>query len=123
MDVKKILVVDDQSMIRKLVNMTLNTTNFEIIEASNGEEALIKVEKFLPDLVILDIMMPGEVDGVGICHIIKSKQHLEKIPIMFLTAKTQEIDIEEGLFAGANDYMLKPFSPDQLKKKVAELTS
>lgn len=114
---KKVLIVDDQSMIRKLVNMTIQSNVIEIIEANNGEDALTKVEKLLPDLILLDIMMPGEVDGIGICHIIKNQEHLKHIPIIFLTAKTQQIDIEEGLFAGADDYMLKPFSPEVLRSK------
>lgn len=113
----KVLIVDDQSMIRKLIRMTIQSKEIEIIEADNSEDALKKVEEHRPNLILLDIMMPGEVDGIGVCHIIKNEEHLKQIPIIFLTAKTQKIDIEEGLFAGADDYMLKPFSPDVLKNK------
>jgi len=118
---KKVLIVDDQDMIRKLINMTLDNGLFETIEAVNGEHAIEEIEKCKPDLVILDIMMPGEVDGLGVCRIVKSTEEWCDIPILFLSAKSQKIDIEEGLNAGADDYLLKPFSPEHLLLKVNEL--
>lgn len=117
---KRILIVDDQKMIRKLVNMSLSEQGFEIIEAENGEQAVQLINKESPDLVILDIMMPGEVDGLGVCHIIKNTDELKHIVVLFLTAKGQKIDLEEGKEAGADDYLLKPFSPQNLLTKVKQ---
>lgn len=115
---KKILIVDDQKMIRKLVNMSLATGEFESYEAENGTQALDVLTKESVDLIVLDSMMPGEIDGIGVCKAVKALPSLKHIPIIFLSAKSQKADIEEGLNAGADDYLLKPFSPEKLLDKV-----
>lgn len=117
---KNVLIVDDQAMIRKLVNMTLDDGRFSTSEACNGEEAIEMIKHKKPDLVILDIMMPGEVDGLGVCHIIKNTDGWQDIPVIFLTAKGQKLDVEEGLSTGADDYLIKPFSPEKLLQKVSD---
>lgn len=117
---KKILIVDDQKMIRKLVNMSLSSHGFKIYEAENAKQAIKIVHENQPDLVILDIMMPGEIDGLGVCHIIKSSDEFKDIIVLLLSAKGQKIDQEEGRSAGANDYLLKPFSPQILLTKVQQ---
>ena len=111
---KKVLIVDDQEMIRKLVKMTLSSHNFDISEANNADEALQMVLKTRPDVIILDIMMPGELNGIEACKKIRQIPGFEETIILMLSAKTQEIDKEEGMDAGATDYLVKPFSPEYL---------
>ena len=120
---KKVLIVDDQDMIRKLINMTLDDGTFDCIEAMNGEHAIGTLKQVKPDLVILDIMMPGDINGIGVCTRIKNTDVWQDIPVLMLSAKSQKIDIEEGLNAGADAYLLKPFSPETLLDKVNELLS
>lgn len=110
----KVLIVDDQEMIRKLVKMTLSAQNFDILEAKNGAEALQIVQNNRPDVIILDIMMPGEFNGIQVCKKIRQIPGCEETIILMLSAKTQEIDKEEGMDAGATDYLVKPFSPEYL---------
>ena len=110
----KVLIVDDQEMIRKLVKMTLSSHNFDILEAKNGAEGLQTVKSHRPDVVILDVMMPGEFDGIQVCKKIREIPGCEQTVILMLSAKTQKIDKEEGIDAGATDYLYKPFSPEYL---------
>jgi CheY-like chemotaxis protein len=118
---KSILIVDDQGELRKLVRMTLDYDNYELHEAGNGQHALALVKALQPDLVILDVMMPGEIDGYQVCEIIK-KSGTEKIPyVMLLTARGQKVDLNEGVRVGADDYLVKPFSPLELIKNVKHM--
>lgn len=114
MSKKIILIVDDQSELRKLVRMTLDFGDYELHEAKDGQQAL-EVTKFLqPDLVILDVMMPGKVDGYQVCEKLK-KDNDKKIPyVILLTARGQKTDLEEGELVGADKYIVKPFSPLEL---------
>jgi CheY-like chemotaxis protein len=114
MSKKIILIVDDQSELRKLVRMTLDFGDYELHEAKDGQQAL-EVTKFLqPDLVILDVMMPGKVDGYQVCEKLK-KDNDKKIPyVILLTARGQKTDLEEGERVGADKYIVKPFSPLEL---------
>lgn len=116
----KILVVDDQAMIRKLIKMSLNLPGYDVLEAEDSDQAIQIIQQEIPDLIILDVMMPGDVNGIGLCHIIKNSDDWKHVPIIFLSAKGQRIDIEEGLNTGANDYLLKPFSPEILMNKVSQ---
>ncbi|MFB0980475.1 MAG: response regulator [Alteromonadaceae bacterium] len=111
---KIILIVDDQSELRKLVRMTLDFGDYELYEAEDGQQALDVTRMIQPDLVILDVMMPGKVDGYQVCQKLKL-ENTGKIPyVMLLTARGQKTDLEEGKRVGADKYIVKPFSPLEL---------
>ncbi len=116
----KILIADDEEMIRELVKVTLSRDpSFEILIARNGAEALQRALETEPDLAILDIRMP-EMTGLEVCLTIRA-QGTEGPYILMLTAMGQVSDIQAGKDAGANDYMIKPFSPANLLTKVYEI--
>lgn len=115
---RKVLVVDDQEIIRRLIKMTLITENYQIIEAVDGAEALDLAREELPDLVLLDVMMPGAYDGFDVCRRMREIPEMNETVILFLSAKSQKVDKEEGIYAGANDYLVKPFSPEQLVRVI-----
>ncbi len=117
---KKILLVDDNEQIRLLVQATLEGSNYDFFSATNGKEAVEKVVSVKPDLILLDVMMP-EMDGFEACRLIKSNLETKSTPIIMLTAKGQEADIEKGKECGADDYFIKPFSPLALLKKIDEI--
>ncbi len=119
---KKILIVDDQSEVRELVEVTLRIGPYEILQASSGDEALTITRSERPDLVLLDVMMPdSSVDGFEVCRQIKSDPATRNITVVMITARGQEADLEIGKQAGADDYFTKPFSPLQLMNKVEEI--
>lgn len=111
---KRILVVDDEKKIVDVVKSYLENSGYSVIEAFNGKEALDKFDRFGPCLVVLDLMLP-DVSGEDICKTIRKKS---RVPIIMLTAKVEEEDILKGLNIGADDYVLKPFSPKQLVARV-----
>jgi len=111
---KKILVVDDDPHIREVLSFSLANAGFTICEAGNGRQALEKCSSEQPELIVLDIMMP-ELDGIEVCREIRKTS---SVPIIFLTAKSDEIDMIIGLELGGDDYMTKPFSPRQLVARV-----
>jgi two-component system, OmpR family, alkaline phosphatase synthesis response regulator PhoP len=113
---KKVLLVDDESDIVEFLEYNLVREGFEVISAKDGVEALRKVAE-KPDLIILDIMMPN-MDGFEVCKKIRAKESLKNIPIIFLTAKSSEVDEIAGLELGANDYVKKPISPKKLIARV-----
>jgi DNA-binding response OmpR family regulator len=113
-DRKVILIVEDQTDIRKLIRMTLELGDSEIHEAENGESGWHMVKALRPDLVLLDVMMPGSLDGYQVCQKIKAETALKHIPVIMLTARGQQSDFEMGNQAGANAYLTKPFSPLEL---------
>jgi DNA-binding response OmpR family regulator len=104
---KVVLVVDDDATIRGLLQITLETEGFDVLTAADGVEGLERARAEQPDLVILDIMMPG-IDGLQVCHTLKSEAPTQDIPIVLLSAKAQSHDIELGMRVGANDYITKP---------------
>ena len=118
---KKILVVDDQEEIRSLVEVTLDSENYQIFQAKSGEEAVEIARSNKPDMIIMDIMMPGDIDGLEATRILKNDPRTSNCRIVLLTARGQQDDIEEGYKAGAEDYFVKPFSPLELIKKVEEV--
>ena len=119
---KKILIVDDQSEVRELVEVTLRIGPYEILQASSGDEALTITRSERPDLVLLDVMMPNSsVDGFDVCRQIKSDPATRNINVVMITARGQEADLEIGRQAGADDYFTKPFSPLELMNKVEEI--
>lgn len=113
----KIMVVDDETRMRDLIKMYLQKEGYQIIEASNGREALLKLENFSLDMVILDIMMP-EMDGLTVCKEIRKKSD---IPIIMVTAKGEEFDKVLGFELGADDYVVKPFGMRELVARVRAL--
>lgn len=115
---KKILIVDDQPEVRELVNVTLRIGNYRIFQADNGAKALEIAKAEKPDLIIMDLMMPGEIDGLEATRILKSDEKTKHCQVVMLTAKGQKTDKEEGYRSGADDYFSKPFSPLELIRKV-----
>lgn len=118
--VKKILVVDDEKSVRILLERILKPKNFEVITASNGMEALERVRKEAPHLMILDIMMP-KMNGWDVCKKIREDPIYKNLPIIVLTAKTEENDQIKGFGLGANAYVPKPFNHEELLLRVKKL--
>ncbi|MCI0746635.1 MAG: response regulator transcription factor [Verrucomicrobia subdivision 3 bacterium] len=117
---QKILVVDDEPDAVELLEINLRSAGYEVVSASDGEEALKKARMLLPDLIVLDLMLP-EVDGTEVCKILRRDVKTSGIPIIMLTAKAGEIDRVLGLELGADDYVTKPFSPRELVLRVKRL--
>ncbi len=116
---RKILVVDDEEAISLALEFLLQRAGYEVAVASEGNEALEKVVTWHPDLVLLDIMMPGR-DGFEVCQAVRERSDLPRQPkIVMLTAKGREIDRTKGLAVGADDYLVKPFSTEELLERVA----
>lgn len=118
---KKILIVDDQEEVRELVEVTLNIGDYEISQAENGVTALEIARRELPDLILLDVQMPGDMDGFEVCEILKNDTETAGITIIMLTAMGQAIDKKKGDEAGCDGYYTKPFSPLELMNKVEEI--
>jgi len=116
---RKVLVVDDEENITQILEFSIGAEGYQVVTASNGEEAINKARKEQPNLIILDIMMP-KVDGYEVCRILKSNPLTKRIPVILLTAKGREIDKRLGYEVGASDYIIKPFSPSKLIDKVNE---
>jgi len=118
---KKILIVDDRQEVRELIEVTLRSSEYRSFQAESGERAIeiAKVEK--PDLIIMDVMMPGGMDGLETTRILKDDPETSDCIVIMLTAKGQQLDKEEGFKAGADDYFVKPFSPLDLIKKVDDV--
>ena len=115
---KRILIVEDQPDIRELIRMSLESDDFEIHEADSGDAALQMVGQLQPDLMLLDVMMPGQVDGLGVCQRIKGDPVRKRTRVVMLSARSSAADRQAGLRAGADDYLVKPFSPRQLLQVV-----
>ena len=116
----KILIAEDEKDIRDLVVFSLTYGGFEAISALNGVDAVAKAEAELPDLILMDVRMPT-MSGYEACERLKQNPTTRDIPIVFLSAKGQEAEIRQGLSAGAEEYILKPFAPDELVKRVREI--
>jgi len=114
---QKILLVEDEKNIARVVTYNLEREGYQVITARDGEEGLTKARKELPDLVILDLMLP-KLDGLEVCRQLKTDPKSARIPIIMLTAKTQEADRVVGLELGADDYVAKPFSVRELAARV-----
>lgn len=107
---KKVLIVDDQDTIRKMLRLTL-TGRYELFEASEASEAWELLRRARPHAIILDIMMPGEMDGYQLCEKLKADRELRRIHVVMVTARGQEADRQKGIAVGADAYFVKPFSP------------
>ena len=109
LDSKNILVVEDDLDIRELISFNLQNEGHQVFEAKDGEAGIDKAREKLPDLILLDLMLPG-IQGLDVCRVIKSDQETKETPIIMVTALGQEEDIVKGLETGADDYITKPFS-------------
>jgi DNA-binding response OmpR family regulator len=118
----RILIAEDEPDIRELVAFTLRFAGHEVTTTSNGEEALNQASVILPDLILMDVRMP-RMTGYDACRAMKSTPNLKHIPVVFLSAKGQDSEIQTGLEAGAEEYLLKPFAPDQLTERVRAILS
>jgi DNA-binding response OmpR family regulator len=116
----KIVIAEDERDIRDLIAFTLRFAGHEVVAGANGEEAVELVERENPDLIMLDVRMP-RMTGYDACRAIKANPAFVDTPVVFLSAKGQESEIETGLAAGAEEYFLKPFAPDELTKRVHEI--
>lgn len=113
----KILIAEDERDIRDLITFTLRFAGHEVLAAANGEEAYSIASEHLPDLILMDVRMP-KMTGYEACKALKQNTATRNIPVVFLSAKGQEAEVQAGLESGAVEYILKPFSPDQLTERV-----
>ncbi|MCC7448627.1 MAG: response regulator [Anaerolineae bacterium] len=117
----KILIAEDERDIRELIEFTLTAyAGHQVFKAANGAEAVELAPQVMPDLIMMDVRMP-KMTGYEACKALKQIDAVKDIPVVFLSAKGQESEIDTGMDAGAYDYILKPFAPDQLASRVAEI--
>ena len=112
-----VLVAEDDDDIRALVVYRLERSGYDVVQAQDGEEALRLAAECEPDLAILDVMMP-KLDGYEVTRRLRKEEATSRLPVILLTARTQESDVSQGFAAGADDYIRKPFSPDELRARV-----
>jgi DNA-binding response OmpR family regulator len=118
----KILIAEDERDIRDLIAFTLRFAGYEVFSASNGQEALDMAPNINPDIILMDVRMP-RMTGYEACKAMKANPDLKDIPVVFLTARGQESEVQQGLEAGAEEYLLKPFAPDHLTLRVKAILS
>lgn len=116
----KILIAEDERDIRDLITFTLKFAGHDVAAVTNGEEAVASARVEVPDLILMDVRMP-RMTGYEACKQMKADDSIKHIPVVFLSAKGQEAEVATGLEAGASEYILKPFAPDQLIKRVNEI--
>ncbi len=116
----KLLVAEDERDIRDLITFTLRFAGYEVVTAANGEEAVQQARKEMPALILMDVRMP-KLNGYEACAEMKKDAQIKDIPVVFLSAKGQDQEVQTGKEVGAVDYILKPFSPDQLTARVKDL--
>lgn len=116
----RILVAEDEKDIRELIAFTLRFAGFDVLVATNGVEAVEVAEAEKPDLVILDVRMP-RMSGYEACRRLKENPQTASLPVVFLSAKGQDSEIRQGLESGAEEYILKPFAPDELIQQVRDI--
>jgi len=114
---ERILVVDDEEDILELLDYNLSKEGYRVSRVTSGEKAVVEAKTGDPDLIILDLMLPG-IDGLDVCRMLRTDPNTAKIPIIMLTAKGEEADVVTGLELGADDYITKPFSPRVLAARV-----
>ena len=117
MTAQRVLVVDDEEDLLELVRYNLSKEGYQVHCVASGEEAIQVARSLLPDLILLDLMLPA-VDGLGVCKVLKGSPPTQHIPIVMITAKTAESDVVSGLELGADDYITKPFSPRVLLARI-----
>ena len=112
-----ILVADDEEDLRELVSYRLSRSGYEVVEAVDGQEAFELATERTPDLMVLDVMMP-RLDGYELTRRVREQDSLRSVPVILLTARSQETDVGRGFDVGADDYLKKPFNPDELVARV-----
>ena len=115
-----VLIADDEHNIRHILDFSLHAEGFDVLSAHTGEDALTLAREHAPDLIILDVMMPGK-GGIETCRALKEDPQTAPIPVILLTARSSKADREAGKEAGANDYITKPFSPQRVIEAVHDL--
>lgn len=113
----RILIAEDEKDIRELITFTLSFAGHQVTATTNGEEAYLTAQEMRPDLILLDVRMP-RMTGFEACEKIKANEKTRQIPVVFLSAKGQEVEIQTGLNLGAVEYIVKPFAPEQLAERV-----
>ena len=116
----RILIAEDEPDIRDLVAFTLRFAGHDVTPTSNGEEAYQQASQVMPDLILMDVRMP-KMTGYEACRAMKADPALKDIPVVFLSAKGQDTEIQTGMEVGAEEYLLKPFATDQLVERVREI--
>lgn len=117
-----ILVVDDEPMARNLLRLMLVREGFDVLEAADGNSALETLSQGRPDLMVLDVMMPG-MDGMSVCESIRARSELNDLPVIMLSARTDSESVRQGLESGATRYLRKPISAEELTSHVREILS
>ena len=115
-----ILVAEDERDIRELIVFTLQLSGFNVVDVPNGQEAVYKASEIKPDLILMDVRMP-KMTGYEACEALKANEETKHIPVVFLSAKGQETEVNTGLDLGAEEYFLKPFAPDELADRVNKI--
>ena len=118
----RVLMVEDQADIRKLIRMTLEFESWQVHEAVDAPSGVALAREVRPDVVLMDLMMPGEFDGLEACRLIKADPELAGVKLVVISAKGLASDVEASKAAGADDYLFKPFSPLQLVDTIERLT-
>jgi DNA-binding response OmpR family regulator len=116
----KILIAEDEPDIRELITLTLQFSGYEVFSVKNGAEAVTAAQADTYDLILMDVRMP-QMTGYEACRILRKIDATKEIPIIFLSAKGQESEVQAGLEAGADQYILKPFAPDMLTRKIKDV--
>jgi CheY-like chemotaxis protein len=119
---KTILICDDDPIILRLLQVNLEIEGYDVVSAHHGEEAVRLAVQERPNLIILDIMMP-RMDGYQVARVLKSQTETKDIPLVFLSAKAQQADIDRGRIFGVTDYLTKPFDPNELLDVIDRLTT
>jgi DNA-binding response OmpR family regulator len=116
-EAKTVLVAEDEPDIRALIAFSLEYAGYRVLEALDGEDAVRMAREEQPDLILLDVRMP-KLNGYQACTVLKEEESTKGIPVVFLSARGQETEIRQGLELGAEEYILKPFAPDELYRRV-----
>ncbi|MCH7700981.1 MAG: response regulator [Planctomycetes bacterium] len=115
-----ILLIDDEQKLLDLISLRLRLLGFQVITATSGEDGVLRAEEHHPDLIILDVTLPGE-DGLTVCGRLTQSETLGSIPVLMLTARSEVEDANRAMAAGARDYMVKPYDPVVLQAKIRRL--
>jgi two-component system phosphate regulon response regulator PhoB len=118
MAMKKILIVEDEPDILDVITLTLEMGSYELLKATDGTKALTLAVEENPELIILDVMLPGELDGIDVCKRLRSTEVTKNSHIMILSARGMEKDVQAGIEAGCDEYIVKPFSPLELIQRI-----
>lgn len=121
LNMKKVLIVESQPEVRELLSLTFETGPYNIILAENGEQGLSLARSQRPELILMDVVLPGSIDGFQLCHLFKTDPRTKDSYVLIVTAKGQAADKEKGFAAGADGYVVKPFSPMKLLQKVKDI--